>query len=152
MDEAPSLASDGVAGVLPISDLNEERRDLGILRRAAKEGWDVPACDRPDIVQRMVGIVKRTSVTVGSMMGPIESEGVADAQAIRAAQVLVAMTGQNQADRHHEDKMHQDDKHLALGVAELAAKISDADFIALAKKHNRLDLLPARLREGIGGA
>lgn len=101
--------SGGVAGVVPISELNEERRDLALLRRAANEGWDVPQADRPGIVKRLVGIVNRTTVTVGSMAGPIEVESVADSHAIAASRVLLGMTDHNQRDRHHAEgsKVHE---------------------------------------------
>lgn len=144
-DESPK--SDGVAGVVAISDLNEERRDCGVLRRAAHEGWDVPAEDRPHIVSRMVGIVKRQTVTVATMMGPCESESVADGNAIQAARVILAMTGQQQADRHHADKLAQDDKHLAVSWADTLAKVPPDELIAAAIRLGMVDKLPPALRE-----
>lgn len=99
--QAQAGQADGVAGIVDLADINQERRELGILRRAAHEDWAVPSSDRPAIVKRMVGIVKRTSVTVATMTGPVEDESTADVHAIAAARVLVSMVAHDQADLHH---------------------------------------------------
>lgn len=150
MESQNGQPGDRVEGLVSISEMNEERRDIGLAKRAAHEGWNVPAADRPKIVKRMVDIVARTSVPMATMTGVVEDERVADAHAIQASRVLLDMTNHGQRDRHHDDKLAQDDKHIALGVADLALRCSDADFIALARKHNRTDLLPPDLRAQIG--
>lgn len=152
-NDQPAEVSGGLAGFLEPNPISGGiGKDLAIIERAIREGWDVPADVRTLAVDRMKKILGRDSVSIPcGDGGTFDSVYMADRNAIGATAQLRGMTGENQAERHHSDKLAQDDKHLALGVAELAAKISDADFIALAKKHQRLDLLPPALRAIAGG-
>lgn len=92
------LPGRGVSGTL-LTDPLATTKDTALVRRAIKERWNIPDEKRPVIVNRLLDIVETTSVTVMTKDGPQPVADKADANAIAAARVLVAMEGQNQADQ-----------------------------------------------------
>lgn len=92
------LASDGVA------EVKRTQEDLALVARAIKRGWDVPPEFRSVLKERLRKIVEKDTVSVMTKDGPIELDGPADSNAIRAAGVVVAMAAQDQADDHLADK------------------------------------------------
>lgn len=100
-----------------LSDPHHTRSDARMVRRAVLNGWPVADKDRPVIVDRLVGIVAKTSVTALDATGkPVELDDAADKNAIAAARVLVAMTGENLSDAHHADKIEVDRLNAATGA------------------------------------
>lgn len=79
--------------------------DVALVGRAVKERWPVDASKRPAIVNRLMQIVEKTTVSILTKGGKVvEVESSADTNAIAAVRTLVAMEGQNQNDEHHVDK------------------------------------------------
>lgn len=78
--------------------------DLNLIRRAMRERWAVPADVQQLAVERLKMIIQKPTVTTMTQEGPASLDGPADANAVRAASVLVAMSAQNQADDHLADK------------------------------------------------
>ncbi len=76
----------------------QEVRDLKLLNRAIRNRWDIPAEYRTVMVNRLIRIVEKESVTVMTRTGPCCLEEPADRNAILAAKVLIGMEGQNQQD------------------------------------------------------
>lgn len=97
-DEKPTPESAGGLGALQsevLADATHTRSDVKMVGRAIHEGWDVPADKRPALVQRLMGIVEKTTVkrwVGGGEMGPtqVDDEERADAHAIGAMRVLVS--------------------------------------------------------------
>lgn len=85
----------------------EERKDIGLLRRAIRERWAGVETKAAAIVERLAEIVDKRSVEVVTKQGIVEVDGPADQNAIAAASVLVAMMGQNQRDELAERKANQ---------------------------------------------
>jgi hypothetical protein len=85
-------------------------KDCGLLNRAIREQWPIPAARRNVIIDRLMDIVEKTEVTVATKIGPMKLEGPADANAIAAARTLVAMVGQNQKEEpvtRHVEHTHE---------------------------------------------
>lgn len=78
--------------------------DLSMIRRAIREGWPIPPDKKTAVVSRLLGIVDKTQIEVMTKKGPAWMDGPADANAIKAASVLVAMSAETQRDIHAEDK------------------------------------------------
>ncbi len=87
-----------------VAQTKREQEDIRLVSRAVRHGWKVPVDRRPAIVERLVGLVERTSVTVSTMAGPVEDQSRADSNAIQAAKVLVDMDGKDQTDFWNQDK------------------------------------------------
>jgi len=79
-----------------LSDPHRLKSDCRMIERAIREGWPVPVEKMPTIVERLTGIVAKTSVDVPTKDGTYPSESHADSNAIAAARVLTQMTAQNQ--------------------------------------------------------
>ena len=94
--------SDGDPGKL-LGDERYVKADTALLRRAIREGWGVSRETKEAAKARMDEIVRKKVVLTLTQNGPVENEAVADSNAIAAARVLTSMTGQDQADDHHED-------------------------------------------------
>jgi hypothetical protein len=104
--------SRGSGGLLDHDGIAAEKRiqeDLRTVARAVRKGWDVPLALRESIKQRIATIMEKETVTVMTAEGLVSVDGPADANAIRAAAVVVSMTGQDQADDHLEDKNNRMD-------------------------------------------
>jgi len=73
---------------------------------AINRGWDVSPEEKAIIKARALKIVKKEVVIAGfdKEGNPLVSDKAADENAIRASSLFVAMAGQDQADRHLEDK------------------------------------------------
>jgi len=86
-----------------LGDERYVKADTALLRRAIREGWGVSRETKEAAKARMDAIVRKKVVLTLTQNGPVENEDVADSNAIAAARVLTSMTGQDQADDHHED-------------------------------------------------
>lgn len=94
-----------------LTDPHRVISDVKLVGRAVREHWPVPAAVKPRIVDRLLDIVEKETCQVMSKEGPVSLDGPADANSVAAARVLVAMTGQNQADRHHREGKKIKHKH-----------------------------------------
>lgn len=92
------LAAEGVAAEKVIAD------DLKLVGRAVREGWMPSKEIRKDIMERLSVIIKKPTCDVMTKQGPVALDGPADTNAIRAASVVVGMTGQDQTDHWNADK------------------------------------------------
>lgn len=75
-----------------------------MISRAIRERWPVPDGMKRRTLHRLAKVIRKTAVMVNTKDGPVPVDGPADANAVRAAAVLVAMTGQNQTDDWNNDK------------------------------------------------
>lgn len=79
------------------SSPREESRDVSLIRRALRDGWNIPADLRQEVVERLATIIRRESVTVLTASGEsVDLHGPADCNAIAAAKVIVAMVAFDQ--------------------------------------------------------
>lgn len=77
----------------------EVREDTQLLQTAVQQRWPIPRAKVPVIVRRLIGIVRKRSVTVVTKTGDIvDAEAPADTNSILAARVLAQMEAQNQKD------------------------------------------------------
>jgi hypothetical protein len=83
-----------------LTDPTHVKADARMIQQAVRGRWGIRR--RNMIQKRLLGIVEKTEVEVMTKEGPAKMEGPADANAISAARVLVAMNGQDQADDHLE--------------------------------------------------
>ena len=132
------LQTDLVAGSTHVAS------DLNMLRRAIKEGWPIDQHKRPAIVDRLLDITNKTGSTVMTKEGPVTLDAVADSNAISAARVLVAMAGQNQADRHHDADHALDATRLALDATQALASLTLAEKRKYIEQAGLGHLLPAQ--------
>lgn len=138
MDEAQPL---GARGVL-LADPKLARSDVRMIERAVRERWIMPEGAFTDLPAAMLEIVTKESIKV------LDREGVAveidnDREKIAAARVLAVLEAQNQADEHHSDKLHQDDKHLAVDMVAALAQQSREQKEALIRRAGLGHLLEA---------
>ncbi len=113
-----------------LTDPHRMSHDLRLLARAVKERW--PVRKRDVVVKRLLGIVEKTQVEVMTKTGPASLDGPADANAVAAARVLVAMEAQNQDDQHHNDGETVNHKHSgAVGVAAVVRQeaLNDPEYL-----------------------
>ncbi len=96
------LQSDLLAEQSDVRDMT--RKDIGLLNRAIRQRWAIPADVQEEAVKRLKQIIHKPVVRVMTVNGPEPLDGPADANAVRAAAVLTQMTAQNQADDHLADK------------------------------------------------
>lgn len=99
----------GAGKTIMLADAKETKQDAKLIERAVRERWPIGPRKRFALVQRLAGIVEKSTIEVpvgGGEFGPqmLELEGPADANAIAAGRVLVAMAAQNQADEHLQIK------------------------------------------------
>lgn len=103
----------GLAGFLkphPIS--GGVGKDMAIINTAVRKNWDVPQRLRAEAMVRLRKIIRKDTVSVPQgESGSFDSESIADRNAISATNTLLSMTGQEQADRHHVEKIDADAKH-----------------------------------------
>ena len=99
-------------------DPNKQREDIALIGRAIRNRWPMSAKTRRVLVNRLVAVTEKEAVLVP--FGPdnvlMPMDGPADDKAIAAARVLVAMMGQNQADRHHADDLAKPDASVNVNV------------------------------------
>lgn len=101
-----NIGGQGVVTVL--ADPHHSRSDIGLVRQAQRRRWEVSEDKKPLIIRRLLGIVRKTEVTVaGGEGGPQTVECPADRNSISAAKALIAMEGQNQADEHKAKEQGQ---------------------------------------------
>lgn len=106
------------------------------------ENQSLPMAER----QRAAAEV-RSCLQTGAMMDMIGIK-VELAAANARLKDLHHLESQEQEDRHHDDRMKREDDRNKLAALSL---IPDAVLIQIAKAHNRVDLLPPRLREIANG-
>lgn len=94
----------GEIALLSDVGLHGVKNDCKLITAAIKHGWPVPVGTRRTAVARLTSIIRKPTVTVPCGESFFDSAYHADGNAIAAARVLVAMEGQNQADRHIDDK------------------------------------------------
>lgn len=83
-----------------LQDPLAETKDIQIMATAVKKRWNIPDEIKDAIVDRLAKIVEKQYVDVMTKEGPEALDGPADANAIAASRVLVAIEGQNQSDDH----------------------------------------------------
>lgn len=92
------------ASASPLVQPYETAADTRMIARAIRERWPVSDDMKVLIMKRLAVIVGKAGVTVHSGEDSYVAEAPADANAVRAASVVVQMTAQNQADEHLADK------------------------------------------------
>ena len=127
MEVIDAPPSEGQGGLM--LDPHHVRGDRRMLARAMREGWDIKAKVRSDLPGTMAKIV------FDELQRPIDRIG--------AARVIVAMQGQNQADRHHEDDLNLGTARLALDATQALAQMDDAGKRSLIEAAGLSHLLPA---------
>jgi hypothetical protein len=75
----------------------EQSKDSRLIKRAIAEQWPVKPEHAKIVVERLIGIVQKTSVTVPAGDGVFESESEADKNATRASALLATMVKSNHA-------------------------------------------------------
>lgn len=92
-------------GATPLLEQGAKQSDdMRLIAKAVRNRWDVPEPMRQLLKQRLTEILAKREVSVMTQEGPAMMEAPADANALRAAAVLVQMEAQNQADDHLADK------------------------------------------------
>lgn len=114
---------------------------IALVGRAVTERWPTTEEVRKQVADEMAKIALKRTTTVGGMEGPIEVDN--DRNQTAAARVYAGMVGQNQADEHHSDKLHQDDKHLAVDMVAALAQQSREQKEALIRRAGLGHLLEA---------
>ncbi len=93
------------------------KRDVGLVSRAIRCGWDVPPATKVAVVTRMSEMVAASSVNVPVLVNgdviDVERQDIANAQAIAAARILIEADKLDQADAHLSDKNARLDAGLA---------------------------------------
>lgn len=83
------------SGVRGRSDLLTDElavpRDLALISRAHREGWNVPVELRNSLLKRIAKIAEKETVTVATKDGVAQVDGPADANAIRAGELVAKM-------------------------------------------------------------
>lgn len=129
-DTANDLQPSGGQGdFAPLSDPHRIESDCAMLRRAVRERWGVPHDKRGTVVTRLVDIVRKTSVLIPVKDGVFDSEAVADANAVAASRVIVAMVAQEQADEHLADKNARIDGGQATESVKLYASAAPTEAV-----------------------
>lgn len=101
--------------------------DMNTIRRALRERWPIPEETRSVLLERLKTIIEKPTVQAMSKDGPVSLDGPADANAVRAASVLVAMMAQNQADDHLADKNQRLDEGKA------TERVEGIEFVVIGK-------------------
>lgn len=128
------------------------RQDLRLVQRAVKHRWPLKRSKCRDLADRLFEVVDKRAVSVVTKTGDIVTiDGPADVNAIAAARVIVAMSGQNQADEHHRDKLEQPDSGVSVNVStEAGPQIylpdNGRDDLSFDEKRNRLIAIARKLR------
>lgn len=76
------------------------RNDLKMIEKAVEERWPISPRKLKGIIERLYHIVETEQVVIPVKDGVFDSVLEANKVAVTAARVLVAIEGQNQADRH----------------------------------------------------
>ena len=73
------------------------RKDIGLVSQAVRR-WKLSDDKKAIVVERLIGIIEKTSIGVMTKDGIESVDGPADANAIAAARVVVTIEGQLQTD------------------------------------------------------
>jgi hypothetical protein len=105
-DQKPGdfVGGEGVLQTDIAQDDTYARADMNLIRRAISEGWEIPQAKKAQVVDRLLEIAQKKSCQVSTKTGIVQLDGPADSNAVKAASVLVAMTGERQRDIHAQDK------------------------------------------------
>ena len=87
-------------GLAILTDSHRERADIRLAGRAVREKW--PVTNKAAVVERLMAIIEKREVTIMTKEGPAMVDAPADANAVAAARVLVAMEKQNRDDERSE--------------------------------------------------
>ena len=88
-----------------LNDPHRTAEDIRLVNRAVRNRWGIKPTERAEVVERLMRVVRKESVTAMNKQGEaVELDGPADAAAVQAAKVIVAMEGQNQSDEHLDIK------------------------------------------------
>lgn len=83
------------------------REDLELTEVMVQGVWKQGPEKRRQLLERLHQIAHKTSATIFTKMGPVESETAADELAVKAMRLAVLIEQQDQKDRHHVDKMNR---------------------------------------------
>ena len=103
-DGSQILSGNGLSTPILRDSISAVKGDIGLARRAIRERWPMSDEARRGLMERLQEVVDKRVVEVPTKTGPAFLDGPADANAVAAARVLVAMDGQNQADAQFEAK------------------------------------------------
>lgn len=104
-------------------DRHRMYEDTRLVAKAAKQRWPINQKKRNTLVNRLTGIVEKTSVSTMTKHGEVvEVELPADINAIQAAKVLVEMEAQNQKDDHAAEGIGGNNVQINIGTDALEMK------------------------------
>ena len=112
-----------------LTDDHHTRADCALVRRAVREGWNIGPDDKEILKARLRGIIQKTEVTVPSQAGPISVEAPADANAIAAVRVMLAMDQTDQSDTHIAEKYERIDTGKHTEAVKMYESGSDTDAV-----------------------
>lgn len=130
-DDAPPPPKVKAVAPLPpeeeglLTDPGHVRGDLEQINKAVRLGWDVPQRLKDKILKRAEKIMDADTLPVFDANGcEVQSATKAHEIAVRTMAVVANMTGQDQADRHLEDKNKRLDEGKATeNVVERTIKV-----------------------------
>lgn len=85
----------GYQGGALLADVSELKQDATLITQAVTEIWPVKPSQAAVIVDRLMGIVEKKTVTVPCGESVFESEAVADANATKAAALMKSLVDAN---------------------------------------------------------
>lgn len=102
-------------------------------------GWNIPAAKRPELVERAI-----KNATEGDVDESNKALGILAIMSREDRGVMMGAAKHIQSDRQHAEAMKREDDRNKIAAL---STIPDAVLIEIAKAHNKLELLPPRLRE-----
>lgn len=140
----------GGRGVLRAIDCVESPRDAAMVHEFYRGHPNALRGLAPDMREAIIA-----DLDAGRKRGREIMDGSEDAETalagldriVTASRAALVIDGQAQADRHHVDKLAQDDKHLAASWADTLSKVPPDELIAAAIRLGMVDKLPPAMRE-----
>lgn len=137
--EVPTPRGQGLSGDL-LTEPHNLLRDIALTGSAVKQRWPIDDAKRGQLIERLMGVVLKETVSVPTKDGIFNLDGPADSNAVAASRVLVAAMAQNQADEHAAIPKEGTTVNVAVMGAAVAVEVDD-DWYGNAK---RLSTIAAR--------
>lgn len=126
----------GLSGDL-LTEPHNLLRDIALTGSAIKQRWPIDEAKRGQLIERLMGVVLKETVTVPTKDGIFNLDGPADSNAVAASRVLVAAMAQNQADEHAAIPKEGTTVNVAVMGAAVAVEVDD-DWYGNAKRLNKI--------------
>lgn len=125
-------------------DTKRARSDMVMIRQAARGKWGVSDKAKRTAQARLLEIIRKDTVEVPGMNGPVQSEGTADNNAIAAVRTLAILNAQDQADDHQEVEAEREAQRLKLDAVKAIAGMNTSDKEALIRRAGMGSRLPCK--------